>query len=127
MILQVDPHSATPPYEQLRAQLAVMIGTGVLQQGERLPSIRQLATDLALAPGTVSRAYTELEREGLIQTRRGRHGTVVLGAPRPLADPDRERQLREAAQNFAIRAHQLGVDSAEALRYAQQAFAVLPP
>jgi len=48
MILRVDPSSALPPYDQIRGQLATMIATGVLPAGQRLPTIRQLATDLAL-------------------------------------------------------------------------------
>lgn len=127
MILHVDPGAATPPYEQLRAPLAVMITAGVLPAGERLPSIRQLAGDLALAAGTIGRAYAELEREGLIRTRRGRQETLVLGPPGPVPAADQENHLTQAAQVFALRAHQLGVDRDRALQYAHQAFTALSP
>jgi DNA-binding transcriptional regulator YhcF (GntR family) len=55
MILRVDPSSAVPAYEQIRAQMRLMIASGTLAEGTQLPTIRQLASDLGLAKGTVSR------------------------------------------------------------------------
>ncbi len=69
--LVVSMEDPTPPYEQLRRQLAALIGDGSLQPGDRLPSLRQLAGDLGLAVGTVARTYRELESAGLVQSRRG--------------------------------------------------------
>ncbi len=76
--VRVDTSSPVPPYEQIRAQLASLITTGQLREGERLPTVRQLAADLGLAAGTVARAYRELEAASLIVTRRGA-GTRALG------------------------------------------------
>ena len=84
MILEVDPASAIPPYEQLRQQVTALVRAGVLTSGTRLPTIRQLANDLGLAGGTVARAYRELESDGLVTTH-GRYGTVV--APLPAGAP----------------------------------------
>ncbi len=120
MILRVDAHSAVPPYEQIREQLETMALSGVLAPGQRLPSIRQLAADLSLAPGTVARAYRELETAGVVQSQRGR-GTVVLGPTRRTPPARRERELRGAAESFARRARQLGVDAEVALASVQQA------
>ena len=78
--VRVDTTSQVPPYEQIRAQLAALILTGRLTAGERLPTVRQLAADLGLAPGTVARAYRELEAAELIRTRRGA-GTRVAALP----------------------------------------------
>jgi DNA-binding transcriptional regulator YhcF (GntR family) len=108
MILRVEAGSAVPPYEQIRAQMAVMAGAGVLAPGSRLPTIRQLASDLGLAGGTVARAYRELEQGGFI-TSRGRHGTFVAERP-ATPGPDRERSLLEAASVFAAQAAQAGLD-----------------
>jgi DNA-binding transcriptional regulator YhcF (GntR family) len=119
MILRVDPSSPVPPYEQIRGQVATMIATGILPVGQRLPTIRQLASDLGLAGGTVARAYRELERGGLLVSR-GRHGTFV--AERPAASRnDQERALIEAAGAFAAQAAQLGVDPRNALERALEA------
>jgi DNA-binding transcriptional regulator YhcF (GntR family) len=70
-MIVVDTASAVPPFEQVRAQLEAAIVAGTLAAGERLPSVRQLAADLRLAPGTVARAYAALEVAGYVETRRG--------------------------------------------------------
>lgn len=117
MILRVDPHSPIPPYEQIRSQIATMAATRVLDEGTRLPAIRQLASDLGLAGGTVARAYRELEQQGVIATR-GRHGTFVLAPP---PGPAAEDELGRAARDFAVRAAQLGVSHREAVDSVKQA------
>lgn len=100
--LRVDPADPTPPYEQLRRQLAVLIRAGAVSVGTRLPTVRQLAKDLGLAPGTVMRTYRELEGEGLIASRRGQ-GTVVVGAPQPSGEA-----LASLAARFVTDAQRLG-------------------
>jgi DNA-binding transcriptional regulator YhcF (GntR family) len=75
-MITIDHDAATPPYEQIRAQLAERIRAGELAIGTRLPTVRQLAGDLGLAVNTVARAYRELELGGLVQTS-GRAGTFV--------------------------------------------------
>jgi DNA-binding transcriptional regulator YhcF (GntR family) len=125
MILLVDPDSPVPPYEQIRGQVARMIASGVLMDGQRLPAIRQLANDLDLAGGTVARAYRELERDGLIVAR-GRHGSFVAPPSERASSRDRQRQLADAAGAFAVQAAQLGVDPEEALRLARKALDSLP-
>ena len=59
--ITVDITSGVPPYEQIRTQIASLIATGALPAGTRLPTVRDLATDLGVAVGTVARAYRELE------------------------------------------------------------------
>ena len=109
MRIRIDPASAVPPYEQVRGQLARMIGDGRLPVGTRLPAVRQLATDLGLAVNTVARAYRELEGAGLVETR-GRHGTVVA----PGRDDATDR-LHRAATEYAAEAVRLGVPAEGAL------------
>ena len=119
MIVRIDPDAAVPPYEQLRAQIAAMIASGQLAVGQRLPPIRQLAADLGLAPGTVARAYRELEAAGHVATE-GRRGTRVT-APHAADTAVVEERLDEAAQSFATAAHQLGVDPRRALSAIERA------
>lgn len=72
----LDLTSTTPPYEQVRRQIALAASSGTLPPGTRLPSVRALAADLGIAPGTVARAYKELEAAGVVVTA-GRRGTVI--------------------------------------------------
>lgn len=81
--ISVDLQAATPPYEQIRSQIASLISLGDLPSGSKLPTVRALATDLGVAAGTVARAYKELEAEELITSRR-RAGTVVNERPQPV-------------------------------------------
>ncbi|MFJ3958107.1 GntR family transcriptional regulator [Arthrobacter sp. NPDC090010] len=83
MLITVDVTSPVPVFEQLREQIAAQIMLGALPVGERLPPIRQLASDLALSPGTVARSYAALEAEGLIVTMRGQ-GTRVAAQAGPV-------------------------------------------
>lgn len=118
----VDPDSPTPPYEQIRAQIAAMIEAGTLAAGTQLPTIRQLAADLGLAANTVARAYRELEAGGWVVSR-VRHGTSVAPRP-PLAEADVRRRLQDAAQAYAALARRFGIDpdeAAETVRSALQA------
>jgi DNA-binding transcriptional regulator YhcF (GntR family) len=109
MFLEVDPGSAVPPYEQVRAQLAGFIGSGTLAPGTRL-----FAGDTGVAAGTVARAYRELEHAGLIHTH-GRHGTRVADSPSPVDATPTRAQLDEAASAFAAAAARGGHDVEQAL------------
>ena len=108
-LLALDPQSSTPPYEQVRSQIAAAIESGGLRPAARLPTVRRLARDLGLAVNTVARAYRELELAGLVETR-GRLGTFVAGPP------SQARQLAgEDALAFLRRMRELGFDRAEAV------------
>jgi len=78
--LVIDPHSAVPPYEQVRLGVIRLIDTGYLSPEDRLPTVRDLAAQLGLANNTVAKAYRELEMSGVISTR-GRSGTFVASNP----------------------------------------------
>lgn len=124
MLLEIDPAGPVPPYEQIRAQLAILITGGSLPPGTRLPSIRQLAGDLGIAPGTVARAFRELEQLRLI-TSRGRHGTRVADRPPPPDEPRHDARLDEAATTFAVTARRGGHDLAQALVAFRRAWATV--
>lgn len=116
----VNHASPVPPYEQLRAQPADLIAVGRLGQGARLPSVRQLASDLGLADNTVVRAYRELEAAGLVESRRG-SGTQVIA---PSATTDIEVKLAEHTSAYAA-ARQLNATNDEALAAIRYALAHL--
>ena len=119
MILDVDPRSPVPPYEQLRQQVTALVLGGALAPGARLPAIRQLANDLGLAGGTVARAYRELEADGVVTTH-GRHGTVVAGPPR---GPAPRPEVLLAARRYAAQAAGAGASLEDALTAVRVAFA----
>ena len=123
MNITVDAAAPTPAYEQIRQQIAYMVGSGVLVPGTRLPTIQQLANDLELAPGTVARAYKELERDGAVVSRR-RAGTTISEAPPRASRRAIAAELEEAAQRFAITARQLGADPEVALSEVRRLLAV---
>jgi DNA-binding transcriptional regulator YhcF (GntR family) len=108
-LLVLDPESSTPPYEQVRSQIAAAIESGRLRSAARLPTVRRLASDLGIAVNTVARAYRELELAGLVETR-GRQGTLVAGPP-----SQTRQQAIQAAHEFLRRMRELGFDHAEAL------------
>jgi GntR family transcriptional regulator len=107
--LEVDVTSGVPVYEQVRAQVVGHVAAGRLRPGDRLPTIRALATDLGLAPGTVARAFRELEQAGVVVTRR-RTGTVVASDAAPA-----QAQARRAAADYARAARAAGLSTDEAV------------
>lgn len=113
MIVHVDPADRTPVYEQLRAQIARMVAAGTLAPGARLPTIRQLASDLGLAKGTVAKAYEALLRDELVIAD-GRRGTVVQPRSPVTARRDAQQAAHDAARPLAVAVHQLGLDRAAA-------------
>lgn len=76
--VRLSGSAGSPIFTQIADHLRQMVATGRLQPGERLPTVRQLAESLAISPGTVVKAYRQLERDGVIQSRRG-GGTAVVG------------------------------------------------
>jgi GntR family transcriptional regulator len=104
----VDSTSPTPIYAQLDRSIRAAIATGELGVGAQLPTVRQLAVDLAVNANTVARVYAQLERDGVLETRRG-VGTFVRESPSPqAARAHRERELRQLIQRFVGDAALLG-------------------
>src|ERR1700750_1132531 len=94
LLVSIDVHDRTPIYAQLERGLRAAIGTRRLRAGDQLPPARQLAVDLSINANTVARVYAELERAGVIETRRG-IGSFVTATPQQAQPPDHHRrQLR---------------------------------
>lgn len=113
--LRIDPRSTTPPFEQVRVQLLAQMQDGTLPAGTRLTPVRQLAAELGVAPGTVARAYKELEESGAVETR-GRGGTVVAWSTDAA-----ERRIEVLAAQLAAAAREERVPAARALEIATRA------
>jgi GntR family transcriptional regulator len=101
--IQLDVKSGVPFYRQIIDQVRAAIATEALAPGDRLPTVRQLAVDLSVNPNTVSRAYTELELTGLVETQMG-SGTFVGSRPVERNDVERRRVLDQLCQEFLSRA-----------------------
>ena len=99
MELRVQADSKVPIYVQIEEQVRAMIAAGRLQPGDQLPTIRQLAADLRVNYNTVARVYLDLDRDGVIETQRGR-GTFVAGIP----DAAEMGRIRQEALHGIVRA-----------------------
>ena len=112
----LDLHSGLPIYRQLIDQVRSGVALGSLHAGDQLPTVRQLAVDLAINPNTVLRAYRELELGGLLETHQGT-GTFVTKKKLEKKDSERERQLAQLANEFAARAGAAGFTVEEVLEH----------
>lgn len=103
----LDLHSGVPVYRQIIDQVRGAVASGALRAGDQLPTVRQLAVDLAINPNTVVRAYRELELGGLLETHQGT-GTFVSTQKVRRADAERERQLTQIVNDAVSRAGAAG-------------------
>ena len=111
-ILTVDPRDSTPIYAQLERGVRAAIATGRLKAGDQLPTVRQLAVELRVNANTVARVYAELERSGVIETKRG-VGSFIAASPSRAHPPrDHERRIRAFVTRVLAdaAAHGLSVD-----------------
>src|SRR2546421_7217406 len=115
MHFQIDTGSRLPIYQQLAQQIREGIARGELQPEASLPSVRQLSRDLVINPNTVARAYTELEREGLLVSRPGR-GIYVAQPRNDLTRAARDRRLTEQLDRWLTEAVHLGFSAEQVLR-----------
>lgn len=120
--LYVDDASVLPVYAQLQAQFIAAIGRGELRRGDRLPSVRDVAATLGINPNTVNRAYAELERDGVVATKRGR-GTFVAAAKRA----NDLHRLTEIAERFVGHARSLGYEGSQIVGSVREAVARAKP
>src|SRR6266702_7254279 len=104
----LDLHSGMPVYRQLIDQVRGGIASGSLSAGDQLPTVRQLAVDLAINPNTVMRAYRELELGGLLETHQGT-GTFISTRKLEKNSAERYRQLGQMVGEFAARAGAAGL------------------
>ena len=112
MWLSVDPRSAKPVYQQVADGVKEAIAKGIVESGDRLPSVRELAVTMPLNHNTVAKAYRELEREGVIEVVQGRGTFVAASRPRP----DRDARIRAMAgriREMLIEAHHLQMSESE--------------
>ena len=112
MLLRIVPLSPEPIFEQVVFQVKSAVARGELAAGDKLPSVRELAKEVAVNPNTIARAYEALESQGVIVRRQG-SGCFVRGEPSALRADDRKRKLDQLVHRAVTEAFHLGVDAAE--------------
>lgn len=115
MLIVVDPNSGVPVYRQVIDQIRFHVSSGLLKPGDELPSTRALSTQLGINPMTISKAYSFLERDGVVQRRPGLP-LVVKAVDDREAKARRTDQLRDALAPAVRIIRQLGVATEEAAR-----------
>jgi GntR family transcriptional regulator len=115
MQLLVDHRDPMPLYAQLARAIRVAIATDALRVGDQLPTVRQMAVDLRINANTVAKVYGELERTGVLETRRG-VGTFVAARAAGTGDRgERSRRLAELARRYLAEAQELGYSADDAI------------
>ncbi len=114
MLHSIDPKSAVPIYLQITEQLRRSVAAGLLLPGDQLPSVRELAARLLVNPNTVAKVYRDLERDGLLETRRGQ-GTFIAADAAAMAEGERRRLLTDELRAVARDVHAFGLDDESAL------------
>jgi GntR family transcriptional regulator len=110
--IEVNPRSGVPIYVQIVEQVRHAVDVGGLRPGERLPTVRRLAEDLAIAPNTIVKAYNELQRAGLVESRPGA-GTVVAAGVEEAAREQRVEAVFERVRVLVRDAAALGISEDE--------------
>jgi len=125
MLIVVDPHSGVPVYRQLMDQIKFHIASGILKPGDELPSTRGLSAELGVNPMTISKAYSFLERDDVIERRPGRP-LVVKAVESGELDERRVEQVRKSLAATVTAVRQLDVDAGEAVRLFEEMLGEIP-
>ncbi len=116
---RLDAHSGVPVYRQLIDQVQAAIASGILNPGDQLPTVRQVAVDLTINPNTVSRAYREMEIRGLLDTQQG-SGTFISDRKVEYSRNERERLLTQLVSEFVSRAGAAGFTLKQLMKALQE-------
>ena len=122
MIERIDPKSAVPIHRQIGDQIRRGVAAGLLAPGDQLPSVRELAAQLLVNPNTAARVYRDLERDGLLETRRGQ-GTYIAEGAVSLSQRDRLRLIAEHLERAARDVRAFGLSEEEAVRLFRETLA----
>lgn len=114
-MINIDSKSSRPIYEQIMNEIKEDILKGILKAGDRLPSVREMASSIPANPNTVSRAYMELEREKVIETVRGK-GTFISSGYKPKIEEDKIDKLKDDIKKIIIDSYYLGIKKDQIIR-----------
>lgn len=108
MFIRIEPSSSTPIYRQIVDQIKYQVVTGVLKEGDKVPSVRELAIRLAVNQNTILKVYNELCRENILKVERG-DGTYVSSSKQTISLAQRRSMVADSIGQAAVLAVQLGV------------------
>ena len=123
-MIRIDPGSSTPIYEQIELGVKELILKGALKYGEKLPSVREMASILTINPNTISKAYGELEREGIIETLRGK-GTFITDNYKGKVDDKKMAYISDELKKIILEANYSGINKEEFMKLTLQIFSEL--
>jgi GntR family transcriptional regulator len=121
-LFRLNLESGVPVYRQIMDQVRGAMASGSLSAGDQLPTVRQLAVDLAINPNTVARAYRELELGGLLETHQGT-GSFISAQKIKRSDVERERQLAQIVGDCVSRAGAMGFTVDDVVEYLRKSAA----
>jgi GntR family transcriptional regulator len=110
MYILIDPSSGLPIYLQIINQIKYSIAMEAIKSGDQLPSVRELASQLRVNPNTIAKAYTELEREGIVFTKRG-EGTYVSDIGVSISEEEKEKIIAEMLNRTLVQAYHFNLSA----------------
>ena len=120
-MFHIRAESGEPIYIQLIRQIKNAVASGILNPGDRMPTVRELATKLVVNPNTVARAYRELVRDGVLKAEKGQTGgTFVKMETQPLFQVEREKRLKPFIEQLIAEAQVLGISDENLLRQVEK-------
>lgn len=123
-MINIDSRSSKPIYEQVVDGIKENIIKGILQPGDKLPSVREMSAMLTTNPNTISKAYKELERQKAIETIKGK-GTYVASDYKPKIDEDKLEILEKKIKDILIEAHYMGMEKDEVINLLEKIYGEL--
>ncbi|KEI01322.1 GntR family transcriptional regulator [Clostridium botulinum] len=114
-MIQIDSRNSRPIYEQIIDAIKENILKGILRPGDKLPSVREMSSMIMANPNTVSRAYMELERQGVTETLRGR-GTYVSSNYKAKMGEENMEKLKEDIKKIIVEAHYMGIKKEDMMK-----------
>ena len=119
-IFTLQPSSGVPIYLQLIQQVRRMVASGQLTPGTELPSVREVATEYTVNPTTISKAYSLLETEGLLQRNRGKPMTIATGRHAAGSLPQRLKQIEPQVEALVLAARQLELKATDLCQFIEK-------
>ncbi|KGN01161.1 GntR family transcriptional regulator [Clostridium novyi A str. 4570] len=114
-MIKIDSRNSRPIYEQIIDSIKENILKGILRPGDKLPSVREMSSMITANPNTVSRAYMELERQGVTETLRGK-GTFVSSNYKPKVEEESMEKLKDDIKKIIVEAYYMGIEKEDMIQ-----------